>query len=176
VVSIDPLPLPASGNASILIDIEEGSILFRIQDELLGHFGVRSVVDVIGSPDSIAILSSIEGLLAFCCFEERLRTVEIEADSKFRLIYREAFREGNSFESICSLSSVEIIRLTCFLSRSGLQAACSAAIRSCRLLKATSSAHRWNWFLFQHRSKPSVARGRSLLSLSREYSLRFCSC
>jgi hypothetical protein len=63
------------------IDIEDGSDSFRVVNELLVDFEVRSLVLVIGSPESIEIPCSIEKLRPFCCYsKKRLRTVEFESD------------------------------------------------------------------------------------------------
>jgi hypothetical protein len=97
------------------IEIEEGSVSFRVVNELLVDFEFRSLVWVIGSPESIQIPSSVEELRPFCGFSNRsLMTVEFESDSNLRSIGRFAFMLCVSLESICIPSSVEALREACF--------------------------------------------------------------
>jgi hypothetical protein len=89
VTLIEQLSLQGSRSPSIGIEIEEGSISLGVPDELLVDFEVRSLVYryVVDSPQSIVIPSSIEELPPVCSFwEEKLRTVDYEPDSKLRLI------------------------------------------------------------------------------------------
>jgi hypothetical protein len=74
---------PFSGSAIRSIDIEDGSVSFRVLNGLLVDSEVRSLVWVIGSPESIVIPSSIEELRPYCYAENlRLATVEFESDSQ----------------------------------------------------------------------------------------------
>jgi hypothetical protein len=127
--SLDSLCIPASvteiaqwafENSGIRsIGIEEGSVSFRVVSAFLVDFEVRSLVWVIGSPESIVIPSSIETLGQFCgSRNRRLRTVEFESNSNLRSIGEFAFR---SCESICIPSSVEVLREGCFWSCAGLR-------------------------------------------------------
>jgi hypothetical protein len=97
------------------IEIEDGSVSFRVVNELLVDFEVRSLVWVIGSLESIQIPSSIEEIRPFCCFgQRRLRTVDFESNSKLRSIGRSAFAVCDSLESIFIPSSVEFLAEQCF--------------------------------------------------------------
>jgi hypothetical protein len=97
------------------IEVEEGSVSFRVVNDLLVDFEARSVVWVIGSPEWILIPSSIEELRPRCCaLKARLRTVEFESDSNLRSIGESAFVGCDSLESICIPSSVEVLHRNCF--------------------------------------------------------------
>jgi hypothetical protein len=131
--SLTHLSIPASvtaikseafcGTGIRSIEVEEGSVSFRVQNELLVDFEVRSLIWVIGSPESIVIPSSIEELGERCCArQERLRTVEFESESTLRSIGRFAFAVCESLESIWIPSSVEVLCEGCFCSCSGLRA------------------------------------------------------
>jgi hypothetical protein len=115
VTAIDGSAFGRSGIGSI--EIEEGSISFRVVNEFLVDFGVRSLVWVIGSPESIQIPSSIEELRPRCCSSKpALRNVGFESDSNLRSIGRSAFFFCESLESICIPSSVEVLGESCFFS------------------------------------------------------------
>jgi hypothetical protein len=104
------------------IEVEDGSVSFRVVKEVLVDFEIRSLVWVIGSRESIQIPSSIEELRPFCCsWKAGLRTVEFESDSNLRSIGRYAFAFCNSLESICIPSSVEVLPEDCFYSCSSLR-------------------------------------------------------
>jgi hypothetical protein len=78
VTEIDGSAFRLSGIESI--EIEEGSVSFRVVNEFLVDFAVRSLVFVIGSPASIQIPSSIEELQpswGFC--KTTLGTAEFES-------------------------------------------------------------------------------------------------
>jgi hypothetical protein len=122
---------------SIGIEIEEGSVSFRIVNELLlVDFEVRSLVSVIGSPESIQIPSSIEELRSFCCFSKmQLKIVEFESDWTLRWIGRLAFAECRLLESICIPSSVEVLRECCFLFCSSLRTVTFGAESRLRLIE-----------------------------------------
>jgi hypothetical protein len=97
------------------IEIEEGSISFRVVNDLLVDFEGGSMVWVIGSPESILIPSSIEELGPSCCaWKARLRTVEFESTPILRSIGESAFVGCGSLESICIPSSVEVLHEQCF--------------------------------------------------------------
>jgi hypothetical protein len=119
--AIDARVLARSGIGSIGID--DGSVSFKVVNEFLVDFGVRSLIWVIGSPDSIRIPSSIEELRPSSCqWKARLRTVEFESDSSLRFIRQSAFAHCESLESIYIPSSVEILCGYCFWSCSSLEA------------------------------------------------------
>jgi hypothetical protein len=97
------------------LEIEEGSVSFRVMDELLVDLEVRSLIWVIGSPESIVIPSSIEELRHSCCgFQGALSTVEFQAGSNLRSIGPSAFFGCFSLVSISIPSSVEILHNECF--------------------------------------------------------------
>jgi hypothetical protein len=97
--------------------IEEGSAAFSVRDGFLLDFEGRSLLWVIGSPESILIPSAIEELAEYCCLaKERLKTVEFQPGSNLRSIGRSAFHGCKSLESICIPSSVEVLRERCFQS------------------------------------------------------------
>jgi hypothetical protein len=97
------------------IGIGEGSVSFRVVNEFLVDFEVRSLVWLIGSAESIVIPSSIEELRPFCCVSKsNLKTVVFESDSNLRLIGRSAFAECESLESIYIPSSIERLPEACF--------------------------------------------------------------
>jgi hypothetical protein len=132
------------------ISIEAGSVSFRVLNDLLVDFDVRSLVWVIGSPDSILIPSSIEELRECCgALNPRLRTVEFESDAILRSIGQSAFAWCPLLESICIPSSVEVIPESCFCScgrlrtvtfgpESKLRRIEGGAFLWCRSLKAVS--------------------------------------
>jgi hypothetical protein len=103
------------------IEIEEGSVSFRVLNDLLVDFEVRSLIWVIGSPESILIPSSIQELRPCCCAWKELRAVEFERDSSLRSIGRLAFAGCRSLESILIPSSVEVLHEGCFQSCDGLR-------------------------------------------------------
>jgi hypothetical protein len=104
------------------IEIEDGSVSFRVVKEFLVDFEIRSLVWVIGSPESIRIPSSIEELRPGCCSSKTaLRTAEFESNSNLRSIGRYAFAFCNSLESIWIPSSVEVLPEDCFYSCSSLR-------------------------------------------------------
>jgi hypothetical protein len=122
--SLDRFFIPASvtaidgsafSNAHIRsIEIEEGSVSFRVVNDLLVDFDVRSLVWTIGSPESIVIPSSVEELGPYCCaWKKDLRTVEFERDSNLRSIDRSAFAVCSGLESIWIPSSVEVLHEGC---------------------------------------------------------------
>jgi hypothetical protein len=97
------------------IEIEEGSISFRVLDGFLVDFEARLLVWVIGSPESIQVPASIEVLGRSCCaWNVRLRTVEFESDANLRSIDHFAFICCCALESICIPSSVETLYRDCF--------------------------------------------------------------
>jgi hypothetical protein len=123
--SLNRLCIPASvtsihdpvfnGTGIRWIEIEEGSLSFGVREGLLVDFDVRSLVWVIGSPESIVIPSSIEELRPFCCsYQNKLRTVEFESDRNLRSIGESAFHGCRSLESICIPCSVEFLCKGCF--------------------------------------------------------------
>jgi hypothetical protein len=125
--SLDRLSIPASvtaihdpafGSSGISwIGIEEGSVSFRVVNEFLVDFEVRSLVWVIESPEASVIPSSIEDLRPYCCVsKDNLKTVVFESDSNLRSIGRSAFAECESLESICIPSSIERLPTFCFWS------------------------------------------------------------
>jgi hypothetical protein len=84
-------------------------------NDLLVDFEVRSLVWVIGSPESIVIPSSIEELRPCCCaWKKNLMKVEFERDSNLRSIGSFAFALCSSLESILIPSSVEVLHKHCF--------------------------------------------------------------
>jgi hypothetical protein len=134
VTTIEPLALPVGGTISIAV--EEGSVSFRVVNQLVVGFDVRSLLCVIGFPESIVIPSSIEELRESCCaFNERLKSVEFEPASKLRSIGREAFRGCKSLESISIPPSVEVLRVGCFLFCSALQAVTFGAGSQLRIIE-----------------------------------------
>jgi hypothetical protein len=113
VTAIHGLVFNTSGISSI--EIEEESVSFRILNGFLVDFEVRSLLYVIGSPESILITSSIEELRPFCCWgEQRLSKVEFEPCSNLRSIGESAFSCCESLKSISIPSSVEFLRKSCF--------------------------------------------------------------
>jgi hypothetical protein len=120
VTAIQERAFGGSGIRSIAI--EGGSVSFRVVNEFLVDFEVRSLVWVIGSPESIEIPSSIEELRPFCCCRKTgLRTVEFESISNLRSIGKAAFSVCTSLESIWIPSLVEVLPGSCFFSCSGLR-------------------------------------------------------
>jgi hypothetical protein len=111
-----------SGSGVRSIRIEPGSVSFRVVHDFLVDFHVRSLIWLIGSPDSIVIPSSIERLASSCCAaKDGLRTVEFESDSSLRLIEASAFAGCKSLESVCIPSLVEVLPETCFSDCSSLR-------------------------------------------------------
>jgi hypothetical protein len=97
------------------IEIEDGSVSFRVVNEFLVDFESRSLIYGIGSPDSVEIPSSIEELRPYCfAMKDRLRTVEFESDSTLGSIAESAFDFCESLKSVCIPSSVEVLRKSCF--------------------------------------------------------------
>jgi hypothetical protein len=118
--SLNRLFIPASvtaihdsvfdGSGISSIEIEEGSVSFRVENDLLVDFCVRSLVLVIGCPESIVVPSSIAELRRFCCFSKpRLSKVEFESGSRLRSIGEYAFSCCRLLESISIPSSVEFL-------------------------------------------------------------------
>jgi hypothetical protein len=113
VMAIEPSAFECSGIRSI--DIEEGTVSFRVMNAILVDFEVRSLVWVIGSPESILIPRSISDLRdRCCCFKKTLTAVEFEPDSNLQSIGKCAFASCELLESICIPSSVEVVREGCF--------------------------------------------------------------
>jgi hypothetical protein len=124
------------------IEIEEGSVSFRVVNDLLVDFEVRSLLYVIGSPESIVIPSSIEELRPFCCaWKESLRTVEFESGSNLRSIGPSAFHGCASLKSICIPSSVEFLRNNCFESCYRLQTVTFGSESKLRLIEQEAFEH-----------------------------------
>jgi hypothetical protein len=130
--SLNPFSIPASvtaihdraflGSGIRSIEIEEGPVSFRVVNELLVAFEVRSLVWVIGSPESIVIPSSIEEIgPCSCAWQDGLGSVQFESDSSLRSLGQSSFACCQSLESICIPSSVEVLRECCFSSCSGLR-------------------------------------------------------
>jgi hypothetical protein len=124
------------------IGLEEGSVSFRVLDKLLVDFEVRSLVWVIGSPESILIPSSIEELRPFCCaFKSQLRIVEFEPNSNLRSIGQFAFSGCQSLESIWIPSSVEVLQEGCFQSCSNLETVTFGANSRLRVIEQGALGH-----------------------------------
>jgi hypothetical protein len=120
VTAIESLVFVHSGIRSI--EVEEGSVSFRVVNGLLVDFEVRSLIWVIGAPASILIPSSIEEFRPFCCAQSwRLKTVEWESPSNLRCIGPSAFSQAFSLESIVIPASVEVLRERCFSGCSSLR-------------------------------------------------------
>jgi hypothetical protein len=120
VTAIHDRAFEASGIRSI--EIEEGSVSFRVVNELLVDLRIISLVWVIGSPESIVIPSWIEALGPFCCASnEGVRAVEFESGSNVRSIGEFAFAGCESLEAICIPSSVEVLAKSCFRCCLGLR-------------------------------------------------------
>jgi hypothetical protein len=130
--SLDWFSIPASvtamdGSAFVgsrirSVGIEKGSVSFKIRNDFLVDFGMRVLVLVIGSPESIVVPSTIETLGRFCLSTaKRLRTVEFEPGSSLRRIEPTVFSGCGSLESICIPSSVEVLAEGCFWLCSGLR-------------------------------------------------------
>jgi hypothetical protein len=115
VTAIDGSAFRDSGISSIEISAASGS--FRVLNEFLVDFEVRSLVWVIGSPEAVLIPASIEELGPSCCNSKgHLRTVTFESQSNLRSIGPFAFGSCYSLQSICIPSSVEVLRHDCFRS------------------------------------------------------------
>jgi hypothetical protein len=98
------------------ITIEDGSVSFRVVNEFLLDFEERSLVFVMGSPETIEIPSAIQEIRPrCCCLKSRLKTVEFAADSNLRSIGESAFASCKSLESICIPSAVEVVPDSCFV-------------------------------------------------------------
>jgi hypothetical protein len=123
------------------IAIGQGSVSFSVRNKFLLDFDGRSLVWVIGQPESIVIPSSIEKLRPSCCASKTaLRIVEFESNSNLRSIGSWAFYlcpslstikfepgsrlsriESGAFADCPSLSSVwipssiEVMERDCFL-------------------------------------------------------------
>jgi hypothetical protein len=118
--SIAPSAFEMSGLDSI--GVEDGSVSFRVLEHLLVDFEVRSLLWVIGSPESILIPASVEEICDRCsCWNGELQTVEFEPNSKLRSIGRGAFHMCDSLEAIDIPSSVEVLRERCFMLCSSLR-------------------------------------------------------
>jgi hypothetical protein len=134
VTTIEHAAFQDSGIVSIEVSTE--SVSFRVQDEFLIDFEIRSLVWVIGSPEKILIPASIEELGPSCCaWKERLRSVEFESDSTLRSIGRFAFGFCDSLESICIPSSVEVLCERCFYLCSHLRTVTFCADSKLRLIE-----------------------------------------
>jgi hypothetical protein len=119
------------------IEIEEGSVSFRVVNEFLVDFEVCSLLCVIGSPESIQIPSSIEELQHCCAAsKECLIHVEFEPDSNLRSIGVFAFEYCKSLESIRIPSSVEVLARGCFRYCSSLRKVTFGADSKLRLIEA----------------------------------------
>jgi hypothetical protein len=104
-----------TGSGIESLEIEDGSVSFRVVNEFLVDFEVRSLVWVIGSPESIEIPSSIEYLRPSCCRSKtRLIHVEFESNSHLLSIGEFAFAFCDSLKSVFIPSSVEVLRQRCF--------------------------------------------------------------
>jgi hypothetical protein len=140
VTTIDNSAFAGSGIGSI--EIEEGSVSFRVENDLLVDFEARSLVWVIGSPDSIVIPSSIEELRPFCCsYKMGLSNVEFESASNLRSVGESAFHYCGSLKSICIPSSVEFLRTACFESCWNLQTVTFASQSKLRLIERGAFAY-----------------------------------
>jgi hypothetical protein len=140
VTAIQDRAFGASGIGSI--EIEDGSVSFRVVKEFLVDFEIRSLIWVIGSPESIQIPSSIEELRPWCCCVKlALRTVEFESDSNLRSIGVSAFAFCNSLKSIWIPSSVEVLPEDCFYWCSRLRTVTFWAESRLRLIEG--DAFRW---------------------------------
>jgi hypothetical protein len=118
--AIHDLVFMASGLGSI--GLEEGSISFRVLNDLSVDFDVRALLYVIDSAESIFIPSPIEELRQFCrCYKMGLSNLEFESDSHLRSIGESAFRSCESLESICIPSSVGVLQNCCFSACSNLR-------------------------------------------------------
>jgi hypothetical protein len=107
--AMDAQGLTGSGISSI--EIEPGSASFSVRNGFLLDFSGRSLLWVLGSPESILIPSCIEELRRFFCGNnEQLKTVRFESGSTLRFIQEFAFAYCESLESICIPSSVEVLQ------------------------------------------------------------------
>jgi hypothetical protein len=135
--TIHPEAFAGSGIRSI--EIEEGSVSFRVRNGLLVDFEVRTLVWVIGSPEEILIPSSIEELRPFCCaWKEALRAVEFESGSNLRSLGPVVFPYCLVLESICIPSSVEAIRDGCFSYCYGLRTVTFGTESKLRVVELTA--------------------------------------
>jgi hypothetical protein len=124
------------------IEIDEGSVSFRVVNQFLVDFEVRSLSWVIGSPESIVIPSSIEQLRPYCCaWHDKVRSVVFEPDSRLRSIDRSAFQFCVSLEAISIPSSVEILSVACFDDCFRLQTVTLPADSRLRLIQCNASRY-----------------------------------
>jgi hypothetical protein len=112
VTAMDGSAFMRSGISSI--EVEAGSVSFRVLNDLLVDFEGRVLVWVIGSPEPPVIPSSIEQLGSGCCSRKEVVTVEFERDSNLRSIGPSAFACCHALESIWIPSSVEVLYESCF--------------------------------------------------------------
>jgi hypothetical protein len=126
------------GSGIRLMEIEEGSVSFRVANELLVDFEVGPLVSVIGSPESILI-------------RPRLRNFEIRVVHRKsgpgpwnlnqircanpRSIGPSGFAICHSFEWICIRSPVEVLCENCFGTCRGLRSAIFGRQSRFRLIK-----------------------------------------
>jgi hypothetical protein len=97
------------------LEIEEGSVSFKVQDQFLVDFAGDSILWVVGSPESIRIPFSVHYLSPHCCaWKTTLRTVEFEPISHLWVIYQFAFLGCESLRSICIPTSVESLPADAF--------------------------------------------------------------
>jgi hypothetical protein len=97
------------------IEIEEGSVSFRVCGEFFVDFDVRLLIFVIGSPESIVLPASIVELGGSgCSVRFRRRSVRFESNWNLRSIGACAFARCGRLESIHIPDSVEVIHTGCF--------------------------------------------------------------
>jgi putative effector of murein hydrolase LrgA (UPF0299 family) len=131
-----------TGSGIESIEIDDGSVSFRVVNEFLVDFEVRSLVWVIGSPESIEIPSSIEYIPPYCCRSKtRLIHVESESNSHLLSIGEFAFAFCDSLKSVFIPSSVGVLREGCFWFCSGLRTVTFAAESKLRLIER--DAFKW---------------------------------
>jgi hypothetical protein len=132
-----------TGSGLESIEIDDGSVSFRVVNEFLVDFEVRSLVWVIGSVESIEIPSSIEELRPYCCrSQKRLTHVGFESNSHLLSIGEFAFAVCDSLESVFVPSSVEVLREGCFSCCWGLGTVTFAAESKLRLIER--DAFKWS--------------------------------
>jgi hypothetical protein len=97
------------------LEIEEGSVSFKVQDQFLVDFTGHSILWVVGSPESIRIPFSVHCLTPYCCaWKTTLITVEFEPISHLWVIDEFAFFGCESLRSICIPSSVKLLPAKAF--------------------------------------------------------------
>jgi hypothetical protein len=123
--SLDRLVIPASvraihaeafvGSGISWMEIEEGSVSFKIRNEFLLDFKGRSLLWVFGFRKSIRIPCWIMQLGAYCCASKNgLKRIEFESDSNLRLIDAFAFCLCCRLKEVWIPPSVEVPREYCF--------------------------------------------------------------